>query len=316
MKKGWKIFWISCGVVAVLGITLLVTGLALGGNPVSMWNTYSFTSRNTYDARELAREITGLDDADDSDDNAGLASESTYDSNDGSSHDSDDEHDSTQTQNHTSNHGNTYSNISSIEIDATALVVSVETYDGKEVSVDGSTVNSKLGLSIEADNDEDGGELYIETNHKIPGNVDAGTLYIYLPKNYSLDEADFSIDGGILDIDTLNANSLSIDIGAGTATVGSFKVQELDIDCGAGQITLSGAASQDLDIKCGMGQVTLSCTNAQSDYSYNISCGAGSVKLGNEKFSGIGVHKKIDNHTSATCDIDCGMGDVDVSFKK
>ena len=31
MKKGWKIFWIICAVLAAIGIFLAVAGTALGG---------------------------------------------------------------------------------------------------------------------------------------------------------------------------------------------------------------------------------------------------------------------------------------------
>ena len=31
MKKGWKVFWIVCAVMAAAGIVMTVAGIALGG---------------------------------------------------------------------------------------------------------------------------------------------------------------------------------------------------------------------------------------------------------------------------------------------
>ena len=73
---------------------------------------------------------------------------------------------------------------------------------------------------------------------------------------------------------------------------------------------------RDMEISCGMGQIQLELNGKAhyEDYNYDISCAAGNVEIGHMNFAGVGVKRTIDNNSGKHVDVDCGMGEVEISF--
>ena len=92
---------------------------------------------------------------------------------------------------------------------------------------------------------------------------------------------------------------------------------EVDLEVETGQIDASGLAAKDYDISVGAGDVTMSLPETETDYSYNIECGVGTVTLGENSYSGLGTERKIRNDgASGAMDIECGAGNVEISFEE
>ena len=92
---------------------------------------------------------------------------------------------------------------------------------------------------------------------------------------------------------------------------------EVDLEVGAGQIDASGLAAKDYNISVGTGEVLMSLPETETDYSYNIECGMGTVTLGENSYSGLGTERKIHNDgAGGEMDIECGAGNVEISFEE
>jgi hypothetical protein len=59
----------------------------------------------------------------------------------------------------------------------------------------------------------------------------------------------------------------------------------------------------------------LQLAGAENDYNYEISCGVGQVKIGSTSYSGLGNSQEVDNGASRKMEIDCGIGEVVLSFQ-
>lgn len=108
---------------------------------------------------------------------------------------------------------------------------------------------------------------------------------------------------------------ISIEAGIGSVTVQDVETKELEIDCGIGEVSYDGKLTKKADIKCGMGQITMALAGEADAFDYDVDCGAGEVTIGGESYSGLGTTKKINNSGNGEIDIECGMGQVDISFK-
>lgn len=120
-------------------------------------------------------------------------------------------------------------------------------------------------------------------------------VVLELPKDLKLSEAVFEIGAGDLDVDAISAKKIRLEVGAGDADF-------LD------------AATDDLEIECGAGDVKAAILGKESDYSVDVDLGAGSVTVGSRSFSGVGVDEKIEGNTDKEISVECGMGDVRISF--
>lgn len=114
----------------------------------------------------------------------------------------------------------------------------------------------------------------------------------------------------------LKADKVQLEIGAGSMELEGIQADELDVECGTGELSLSGVTARDVDVECGIGQITMGATGQQEDYDYEIQCGIGQVVLGNDSYSGLGQTRKISNQSSRFMSIDCGIGEIDITFSE
>ena len=54
----------------------------------------------------------------------------------------------------------------------------------------------------------------------------------------------------------------------------------------------------------------------QSDFNYDVECGIGSVKIGNEEYGGVAFNKTIHNGQNREIEISCGIGEIQLSFEQ
>lgn len=281
MKRGWKIFWITCAVIAVIGFGCCMTALALGVT------TDTIASRFPYGLGIIK----------------GNAWHHSEESHSGHSYTGD------------VDDSETFSDVQINEIDAhiSAGELHVLKSDTDEFKIETYEIDSRLKLNYYVED----GELKIETKKHIwglTGGNHPGTIYLFVPEGYELDEASFEVGAGTLYIEDIRAVSLDIEVGAGEATIDRFSSGEAGMECGAGKITASGHADWEMDVNCDIGEIDLNLEAEMEDYSYNIKCGVGEVNVGDEHYSGIGGKKKIEHHAGKEMDIDCGVGTINVDF--
>ena len=106
-----------------------------------------------------------------------------------------------------------------------------------------------------------------------------------------------------------------LEIGASEAKVKDIVAEKVEIDVGVGQATVSNLTAKKIDVDTGVGQLVMELVGKETDYSYNVDCGIGSVTIGSKSYAGLGASNTVKN-PDATCqvDIDCGVGEVKVTF--
>lgn len=298
MKKGWKIFWVMCISLGVLGIALCISGRLLGATAQSVREAYGIPPVPIveYGAHDGSSSGTPY----------------THDYSNAEYADSYDEDENGAWTQY-------FSQIEEFDIDVTCLEVNF--YEGEEsdITVDTSEVDREFlnDLMISSE----GNELKIELKNRSKwdklgntGYESKGALLVWLPSGHEFDEVSVKVGAGVLYADDIHAKELDIEVGAGRVNLDSFTAKELDLECGAGEAILYGEVEKKANIECGVGQVNYTAVGYQEDYDYEVSCGIGSVTVGSDSYSGLGGERKVNNGGSKKMEIECGIGMVDVSF--
>lgn len=284
MKKGWKIFWIVCGVTAAVGLVCCIASLMMGV-------TTEMIEERFPNGIGWIKE----DDHRDSDDNDGTGSDTTSDVS---------ASDSVQK----------YSNIREIEGELFAGNIVVVVVDDSEITVETKGVSERLGFYSY----EEEGTLYLETkkNLKQWSNMNVGTITVSIPRDMIFEEVSLDIGAGKMDLESICANSFSIDAGAGEVNIQYFDARDAEINCGAGSVTAYGRISEEMDIECGIGQISLTMDGCEDDYNYDISCGVGEIVCGDRRYSGIGHDDYVNNGAGKEMSLECGIGQINIAFRE
>ena len=277
MKKRWKIFWTVCAISGVSGVIFLLISCLVFG----------VTFQKIESMMPNGISIGKFEEAESYDETGEIAFSDWNDS---------------------------YEGITSLDIDLKAGEIEILTSYGDCVEIEAESINEKLEVSAY----RNGSTLVINSADKLKdiAKQSLGTLTIYLPQEFILDEAKISVGAGTLYIESINVNDFSVDVGAGAANIDFFHAKEADFDCGAGEMRIYGYIEEETDIDCGLGNIRYDTPDHEENYNYKISCGVGEIICGSNQFSGIGGEKKIENHhASKEMDIDCGLGNVEVVFE-
>ena len=184
-------------------------------------------------------------------------------------------------------------------------------------------------------------------------NISRGSIYLYLPKDMMLDSIDLEMGAGIFDsialeadeismeigaakvsilgisgrevdinigageaiIDNIAASEATISVGAGSISVKGMDVEDASLEVGMGNIDVAGKIGGDADIDCGMGNITMALQGYETDHNYYLDCAMGSIRVGSNKYSGLASERTIDNGSSSDFNVECAMGNIDISFK-
>lgn len=107
---------------------------------------------------------------------------------------------------------------------------------------------------------------------------------------------------------------VSLDTGVGDCQVTGISTSRLEIDTGVGVIAFAGTVTREVELDTGVGDVTLNLTGKETDYNYTIDFGVGAIQIGNTSYSGLSRNKTVDNQASRHMDLDCGVGNVTITF--
>ena len=146
------------------------------------------------------------------------------------------------------------------------------------------------------------------------GKNSAGELIIYVPDN--LEGISTSLGAGALHMRDIRTGELDISIGTGAAEIQGFEAGEVSASAGTGSISLQGSVNSDLDLECGIGTIEFQDSGRMTDYNYSVSCGMGSIQIGDDEFTKPAGNQNINNHAGKEMDIECGMGTVNIAFAK
>ena len=278
MKKGWKVFWIVCAVMAAAGIAMTVTGIALGGlamlsnadeaGPVHDWLQRTgrrVETENTVPDGEMITAYEGIDE---------------------------------------------------ISLDLSNLGIVVTPSDSEAVIVDTSQLRSDIREDVVIS--QNGGELEMETDGHSGFHWNAddpGMLYISIPRGAYYNSFSADVGAGLLEMEGVSAGEISLEVGAGQIIAEGFCTDVLEADCGAGQISLQGEVLRNADLNCDVGEVLFTLPGGMEVYNYELSCSAGELIVGDEAYSGILNDMKIDNGSSCLIEAECRIGRMEIMFE-
>lgn len=149
--------------------------------------------------------------------------------------------------------------------------------------------------------DSENGRVSVEEEYRPTFGVgEKAYLTLTVPTDKSFKDIEIKAGAGRVDIETLSAEKVEFDFGAGEVTIDELYVTETtDIDGGAGSIEIASGSLSDLDldmgvgeldlcsalvgrneISCGVGSVKVTLLGPDSDYAVSVSKGLGTVQVG------------------------------------
>lgn len=138
--------------------------------------------------------------------------------------------------------------------------------------------------------------LHVEGSKKFGVNNNNAKIVIRIPRNYSFAEFELKVDAGEATVEGIVANEAGIDVDAGNATIKKLDAKEVEASVDAGELYIEVVGKKE-------------------DYSYNLECDVGTIRIGDESYTGLGTEKKIKNpNAELFLEADCDVGKVQIDF--
>lgn len=209
----------------------------------------------------------------------------------------------------------------------TELDIRINAADFSIKQADAFSVESNLKHLTVKEND---GVLTVEETKKFGKTYTGAMLVLYVPEGTVFEKADIITGAGIVSVDTLSADSLTLELGAGEVRIGSLTANKnADIDGGAGKITIADGSLRNLDLDMGVGQLDLTAvvlgnsefdlgigeTNitligSKNDYTVDAEKGIGNMTVNGESVSDFNISGNGENNI----DINGGIGAINLVF--
>lgn len=284
MKKGWKIFWITCAALTMTGLLLCTAAFCIGIDWQKIKEKVPGDFKISTDWRPGGRlhykegEVTG--------------------------------------SNRKEDETKTFQNVREIEVEADANAVEILSADTEEVTVETRGLHKNTRTVIR----EEEGTLHVEAKVKKWmmwfGNrqFQNGKIIIRVPKNSRMEEVSVAQDTGTLRIEGIRTEELSVDMSAGEGTLSQVWATGIDVGCSAGKISVSGHVEESLDLNCGVGEIEADLDGTQEEYGYEVECGVGEVEIGNKSFTALSREETAEGTTEKNISAECGVGTIRVTF--
>lgn len=217
----------------------------------------------------------------------------------------------------------------SVSSDITSLNIEIGAADFTIKESDGFSVESNLEhLTVE----EKDGVLLIKENKKFGVTYNGAVLTLCIPEGAAFEKAKLVTGVGRLTVDTLSADKLTLELGAGEVsiqelnattsadidggagkiTVDSGSLKNLELDMGVGQLNLTSALLESSELDLGIGETNLTLMGTKDDYRIDLDKGVGSVKVDGESTEN---NSAVGNGQNRV-DIDGGIGAINIFFKE
>ena len=190
-----------------------------------------------------------------------------------------------------------YKNIKNLDIDLGAGKMVVKKGDGDQIRVRADNIKTSFVCEVK------GKTLQIKNKHhyiiglNLWGKDTVEQIVLEIPEGMVFDE-------------------VKLELGIGEIQAEALHCSDLEIECGVGRAAISGKITEACEITCGVGEVVLKLDNEEKEFNYLLDCDVGEITLGNHSYSGLDNSKEIDYDAEAKMKIDCGVGKVEVKFKK
>lgn len=190
----------------------------------------------------------------------------------------------------------TYRDIDSLKLQAGAAKCQIILWDEEEWKVKG--INMPASFSAK----KSGGWLKVSCTYsgmKFWENRSDTVMEIYVPKDVVLSEVELESGVGEISIED-----------------GFLICENLELECGVGECDIYADVKREAKIEGGVGAVQLTLVGKEEDYDFDLECGLGSIKIGDDEFEGAGVERRIDNEAERGISVECGIGSVEIVFEE
>lgn len=181
--------------------------------------------------------------------------------------------------------------------------------------------------------EESNGRLSVsEEKSWIGSNSGDVRLYIYVPEDTHFAYADVKAGAGSVKIDTLSADVLELDLGAGEVQIGKLTAEKraeinggageltiregllhnVELDMGVGELNLTGRILGKSSLDYGIGEAELTLLGTEEDYRIELDKGIGEATLEGESMRDDSVYGFGDNQI----EIDGGIGELHITFQR
>ena len=197
--------------------------------------------------------------------------------------------------------------IQTLELDIRYGDVRIAAADGDSISVQAENPGKYFKETV-----EDGDTLVLLDER--PAREKELVLTVLLPERM-LKEISIDLGAGVLSAERLEAQDISMDLGAGQGNVNRVIAgDDAELSVGAGELQVAYFRGNALDVDCGTGRLILCAEGTEADYNYTLECGIGAVQIGERDYSGIGHEESVDHGAAKDIDVECGIGEVTVTF--
>ncbi|EDS74251.1 DUF4097 domain-containing protein [Thomasclavelia spiroformis DSM 1552] len=196
-----------------------------------------------------------------------------------------------------------FTGINDLEIEVDASKVIIQEYDGSIIKVSSNSATKIIN---------ENNTLIIEDNFNI-FNLNK-KITIYIPINYQFNNVDINIDASDFEAENIYATDIEVSIDAGNFGAKKITSTNLNVEVDAGKATIDLLDCQNSYFDCDVGDIEAMMVGNEVDYSYDVSCDLGSVRIGNYKTDGLsddysfsGGMKKIS--------VNCDASDIDIKME-
>lgn len=178
----------------------------------------------------------------------------------------------------------------------------------------------------------DAGEITIQDTRQGKKSRKDVTVYLEIPGNFKFENAEIEIkagevdadcgfsadqltvntDAGLISLESMEAQIFSVAVGAGEIDIEDSVFKMVYLDCGVGTMDIEADITEYAKIDCGMGTVDLDLAKGVDSANYMLSCGVGSIEIGDNSYTGLSREKRIENGASAEFELNCGMGTISI----
>ena len=143
----------------------------------------------------------------------------------------------------------------------------------------GDAFRAESNLSHLAVTEENGVWAFRETRSFISSDAEAHSLILYIPAQAALEEVTLDTGAGKVRIDTLTADKLELELGAGSFRASTLNAtRQADIDGGAGELRIEGGTLANLELDMGVGHTALTA-RLNGNCSLDMGVGAAAITL-------------------------------------
>ena len=167
-----------------------------------------------------------------------------------------------------------------------------------------------------------GNSMGARTTFWIPQGLEVANLAIYTDagqvqtENLNAQELKMSVGAGQIKTEAINANKVDIEVDAGEFKGnGKITANQASLKVNAGNLKVDLLEAKDADVNVDVGHINIKFSGAQGDYNIDADVDVGEIKIGNERYHLGRGYESQDSSVDKTIEVDCSVGQATIDFE-